>query len=365
MDIDKMDQEIMAQTLRFIQQETSSDADFNEQALALFKYQFTYNRPYQVYCRTKGKTPRIVKHWQDIPAVPINAFKEVTLSCTDAERASATFMTSGTTSGNKGKHYHPQLTVYNLSTLTHFKAAVMGATPSIPMGLLFPTPQALPNSSLAHYLALVSKEFGQQDTRYFINESGLLVDELIAELEVRVAANQPYALLGASFSFVHLFEALAARNQRFVLPKGSKLLDTGGYKNQSSALDTDTFYQQMTYYLGVEPSHCINMFGMTELSSQLYTQGSQTLPATITGPHWIRTRVVNPTTGEEVSEGEPGVLVQIDLANYNSVAAILTEDIGIKKDNGFLFLGRVQGAEAKGCSLALNEFMHSLTSANP
>lgn len=355
-----MEHDIIKKTLQFVQQPDSSEADFNQQALALFRYQFEYNLPYQSYCRAKGKTPRLVKTWKDIPAVPIDAFKQATLSCSDPEHAVAVFMTSGTTSGNRGKHYHPDLEVYNLSTLKYFKQRFMGTAAELVMGMLFPTAQALPNSSLAHYLSLIFKAFAAEGSDYFIDDAGLQIDRLIEELERRQAEDKPYALLGASFSFVHLFEALEKMGRKFSLPKGSKLLDTGGYKNQSAELDAESFYQKMHDYLGVERQHCINMFGMTELSTQLYNAGSQTLPSLITGPHWIKTRVVHPSTGDDMPEGEPGVLVQVDLANYNSVAAILTEDMGIKKDNGFIFLGRVQGAEAKGCSLALDEFINSV-----
>jgi hypothetical protein len=355
-----VEHEIIERTLRFVQKSDSSPIDFNAHALTLFRYQFEFNRPYQAYCRAQGKTPRLVKSWRDIPAVPIDAFKEVTLSCSDPDHAAAVFMTSGTTTGNRGKHYHPSLDVYDLSTLTYFKQRFMGDTEKLPMGILFPTPQALPNSSLAHYLSIIVNAYGTADSDYFIDDSGLQLERLLAELEKREADNQPYALLGASFSFVHLFAALEKLGRNFALPTGSKVLDTGGYKNQSAELDAETFYQKMHDYLGVERCSCINMFGMTELSTQLYNDGSATLPAVITGPHWLKTRVVHPATGEDMPEGEPGVLVQVDLANFNSVSAILTEDMGVKKDNGFIFLGRVQGAEAKGCSLALDEFIHSV-----
>lgn len=358
-----MGQDIIDKTFQFVRQPASSEAEFNEQALALFRYQFEFNRAYQAYCRARGKTPRLVKGWCDIPAVPIDAFKEVTLSCSDPEHAAAVFMTSGTTTGNRGKHYHPSLEVYDLSTLSYFKQRFMGDTEKLPMGILFPTPQALPNSSLAHYLSIIVNSYGAAGSDYFIDDAGLQVERLLVELEQREAGQQPYALLGASFSFVHLFAALEKLGRRFALPAGSKVLDTGGYKNQSAELDAETFYQNMHHYLGVERRNCINMFGMTELSTQLYNDGSETLPAVISGPHWLKTRVVHPATGEDMPEGEPGVLVQVDLANFNSVAAILTEDMGIKKDNGFIFLGRVQGAEAKGCSLALDEFIQSVQGA--
>lgn len=99
------------------------------------------------------------------------------------------------------------------------------------------------------------------------------------------------------------------------------------------------------------------MYGMTELSTQFYDSGNEIVPSVKTGPHWIRTRIVNPLSGEDVPKGERGVMVHCDLANLNSVTTILTEDLGIEKAEGFLLLGRVQGAEAKGCSIAIEEFI--------
>jgi hypothetical protein len=45
------------------------------------------------------------------------------------------------------------------------------------------------------------------------------------------------------------------------------------------------------------------------------------------------------------------------LANRNTVSAILTEDLGRAEGDGFELLGRVQGAEARGCSMAIDEFL--------
>ena len=62
---------------------------------------------------------------------------------------------------------------------------------------------------------------------------------------------------------------------------------------------------------------------------------------------------------EEVSEGEKGILIHYDLANYNSVAAILMEDIGEYKEKGFVLHGRTKGSLAKGCSLAMEDFLNA------
>lgn len=355
-----MQQQDVANNIQsFIDSGSHSEEDFNRNALQLFAYQYKYNLPYQNFCMQKGKTIRTVKSWKDIPAVPINAFKETSLTCIDSELAERTFMTSGTTKGVKGKHYHPNLEIWNLSMKTCFKQWFMKDAERIQMGILFPTEEEMPNSSLAHYLSLAMKEFGTEDSNYLLSENGILLDHLIQDLEQAERTGKPYALLGPSFSFVHLFEELEKQGRSFKLPTGSRILDTGGFKNQSREMDLDEFYNQLSTLLGIARKDCINMYGMTELSTQLYDHGNEQVPSIKFGPHWIKTRVIDPLTGEDVGLGERGVIVHCDLANFNSVTTVMTEDLGIQVDNGFLLLGRVQGTEAKGCSIAVEEFIRA------
>jgi hypothetical protein len=69
--------------------------------------------------------------------------------------------------------------------------------------------------------------------------------------------------------------------------------------------------------------------------------------------------VINPLTKSDVKMGDKGVLVHCDLAHFNVVSTILTEDSGVEVENGFLLLGRADGAEAKGCSMAVDEFLRA------
>jgi hypothetical protein len=141
--------------LGFIAQDACSDEQFDELALGLFAYQFANNEPYRRFCQGRGATPRTVRGWRDIPAMPINGFKELTLSCQAAAACERVFMTSGTTRGAvKGRHYHPTLAVYDSSMVRNFGRRFMQGRSTIRMGILFPDETAMPNSSLAHYLAL-------------------------------------------------------------------------------------------------------------------------------------------------------------------------------------------------------------------
>ena len=178
-----MNQAMVDTLLAFLAHDGCSDAEFDALALRLFAQQHADNAAYRRFCQLRGATPRTVRSWRDIPAVPISAFKEVTLSCAAADSAERVFMTSGTTRGDvKGRHYHPTLAVYDASMTRNFARRFMsrsdrhpraggdpgrpGGVQRLPMAILFPTEQELPNSSLAHYLALAVRHFGTEASRW-------------------------------------------------------------------------------------------------------------------------------------------------------------------------------------------------------
>jgi len=344
--------------LAFIAQDGCSDDAFDAMALRLFAHQHAHNEPFRRFCQGRGATPRQVRSWRDIPAVPINGFKDLTLSCVPPAGCQRVFMTSGTTRGEvKGRNWHPDLAVWNASFRGNFARRFMQGAPRIRMGILFPDEPAMPNSSLAHYLQYALQEFGAAGSAHYVGANGLDVAGVTEALSGAERSGEPFALLGASYSFVHLMDGLRSAGRSFRLPPGSRILDTGGYKKQSRDVDFDEFYDALAAAFGVPRERCINMYGMTELSSQFYDDGNAVVPSLKSGPHWIRSRLVDPLTGLQVAKGERGILVHCDLANYNSVTTILTEDVGVERDGGFLLLGRAQGAQAKGCSLAVEEFL--------
>ncbi len=356
-------QPLVDRLLAFVAQDGCSDAEFDDLAAALFEFQYRFNEPYRRFCQRRGAMPRRVSGWRQVPPVPISAFKDATLSCVPPADCERVFMTSGTSRGEvKGRNHHPTIAVWDRSMQRHFEQRFMQGSGRMPMLLLFPNEDRLPNSSLARYLSLAARCHGTPDSRSYIDPQGLDVGGLRAALDRAVAQAQPVALMGASFSFVHLLDALHEQGSRYALPEGSRILDTGGYKGQARDLPQDAFYDGLAATFGVPRSRCINMYGMTELSSQFYDAGNPTVPSVKHPPHWVRTRVLDPLTGYELPRGERGVLAHCDLANFNSAIAILTEDVGVAVDDGFLLLGRAEGAEAKGCSLAVQEFLQATRS---
>jgi hypothetical protein len=122
----------------------------------------------------------------------------------------------------------------------------------------------------------------------------------------------------------------------------------------------------------------IGEYGMTEMTSQFYDPSFRAAvlappvasheatghrddhePRCMVGPPWVRTRVVDPLTLAEVPPGEEGLLLHLDPAARSSTVALLTEDRGRMHAGGFELLGRMPGAEARGCSLALDELLQA------
>src|SRR5690606_35880757 len=104
-------------------------------------------------------------------------------------------------------------------------------------------------------------------------------------------------------------------------------------------------------------SHIVCEYGMSELSSQAYDSSIRNEKLKIKNervfhfPPWACVQVISPETGKEVGEGETGLVRIFDLANVYSILAIQTEDLGIRRGDGFELIGRAQLAEPRGCSL--------------
>jgi hypothetical protein len=339
------------------------DAAFGELALRLFAYQFAHNAPYRKYCERKGRTPDNVTRWQEVPAVPIGAFKETVLACEPPEQAVACFQSSGTTGDKKSQHFHPSLAVYDLSASSNWRGHLLPESHPMRLLVLSPPREEMPNSSLAHYLSLMVERYGAPGSGFLLRDGRLDVDAVITALRASEASGEPVALLGTSFAFVHIFDALSERGVRFTLPPGSRVMDTGGFKGRSREVSRTELFGMLRDAFGVPRDYCVNMYGLTEHSTQFldavlrnHVRGVAA-PRYKTVPPWARTRVLDPDNLDDVPPGEMGLLCHYDLANRASVLAVLTEDLGYALGDGFELVGRASGAEARGCSIAIDELL--------
>jgi len=352
---------------------------FNARALELFALQFSHNAAYRKISEVRCVTPCTVSHWSQIPAVPAAAFKELELTCLAPAQRMHVFHSSGTTERRPSRHFHnaESLAVYGASLWSWFLQQVLTdlrfTIYDLRLAILTPPPVQAPHSSLVHMFEVVRCQLGAPESSFVgrVAADGswtLDFEAALAQLTADSGLRTPdkgTLLLGTAFSFVHLLDFLGEKNLRFQLPPGSTVTETGGYKGRSRCLPKAELHALITERLGVPSSRIVCEYGMSELSSQAYgasdewrvASGATTSrhPSRATRhlqfPPWSRAQIVSPETGCEVAEGETGLIRVFDLANVFSVMAIQTEDLGIRRGDGFELIGRAEQAEPRGCSL--------------
>lgn len=330
--MDELAQEIRA----FIENGAHGESEFERLALALFARQHELCAPYRRLCLGQDASPENVRSWQDIPAVPAAAFKVFDLSCVPLAETAAVFHSSGTTGAQASKHYFDAdaLALYEISLRAGFDAALPTRPPLL--WAMMPTPAVSPNSSLSHMLRTLGADC-------FFWDNDTVLSASLSEL------TEPVTLFGTAFAFVQLFDGTS---QNWRLPAGSVVVETGGFKGRTREVPRDALYALFSARLGVPSAHCLSEYGMSEMASQFYGHGPDPEKR---GPQWVRTRTIDPETGRDTPPGTPGLLRHYDLANFNSVLALQTQDLGMLTPGGFILHGRAPSAEVRGCSLTVED----------
>lgn len=335
------------------------DARFETLALALFEHQFAHCAPYRRFCEARGRRPGEIAGWQEIPAVPTGAFKEVALCTFAPERATHVFRTSGTATARRGALYLDTLELYEASLLASFRRHLLpdlAPDERAALRVVAPSTREAADSSLSHMFDCSIEAFGAPGSGHWVRDGALDVARAFSELEALADDVHPPLLCGTAFGFVHLLEALDAEGRRFALPPSTRIMETGGFKGRSRSLPRDELYAWLEDRLGVPAERIVNQYGMCELGSQFY-DGQLAAPGRARGkvaPPWTRVRLLEPDGEREVGVGESGRIAIVDLANAGGVAAIETADLGRACDGGFEVLGREAGAEERGCSIAVD-----------
>jgi len=336
---------------------------FDAFACDLARHQAAHIEGFARLCRARGVDPATLARAEDIPPVPTDAFKLTRVATFDPAETAITFRTSGTTVGARGEHVMRDVGTYEAASLAFGRHWLARDLPErVPVVVLGPSPAEAPDSSLAHMCETFAKAFGAPASAaetYLIDGDGVLdlatFDERVA---IALAKNQPILVLGTSFAFVHFIDGLG--KDTFHLPRGSRVMQTGGYKGRSREVPAAVLRADLARAFGLDRRAIVAEYGMTELSSQFY---ERTLfePAAPLGvyaePPWTRVVPVDPDTLAPVADGCVGIAKILDLMNVDSAVAILTQDQVRRSGDGFELLGRAPGAVPRGCSIAIEELL--------
>lgn len=336
---------------------------FDALACDVARWQTARIAGYARLCRARGVDPAALARAEDIPAVPTDAFRVTRVATFDSEAAAVTFRTSGTTVGARGAHAMRDPSTYEAAAVAFGRRwLVRDIDRSIPVVVLGPSPEAAPDSSLGHMCAAFVRSFGEpapSAQTWLVAGDVLDVSAMDARIAVALGKDQPVLVLATSFALVHLLEAIG--DSTFELPRGSRVMQTGGFKGKSREVPAEQLRAELARVFGIDERSIIAEYGMTELSSQFYEQTlfTDAPHGVYAEPPWARVVPVHPETLEPVRDGEVGIAKIIDLMNVDSAVAVLTQDRVRRAPRGFELLGRQPGAPSRGCSIAIDELLGS------
>ncbi len=339
---------------------------FDRLACDLARFQARHVEGYARLCKARGVNLPAITRAGEAPAVPTDAFKMARVATFPEADARSVFRTSGTTVGARGTHAMRDVGTYDAAALAFGRVALArDLTPPVPVVVLGLSPDDAPDSSLGHMNALFARTLGTPATireTYFVDTEGIIdLDAFDGRVARALVARQPVLVLGTSFAFVHLLDALG--DDPFRLPRGSRVMQTGGYKGKSREVPADVLRRDLARAFHVPVTSIVAEYGMTELSSQFY-EWTLRDPSARHGqyvePPWARVVPVDPETLEPVADGEVGIARIEDLMNVDSAFAVLAADRVRRVDEaggGFELLGRAPGAPPRGCSIAIDELL--------
>lgn len=372
-------QKIRSDIRDFINEGYSDEGYFEKLLLDLALFQYTKNPIYRRYLDSVSD-PEKVGGWQQVPALPVSMFKEWDrigpVRSYSHHADEKVWYSSGTTGKDISKTFLANTKIYDDVIKVLWRKYNTGATEEHPLHTIKLIPDGItwPNSSLAHFFDVGEKaegtswDGGVQMATW--NRFALNFGRIVAILDHSLEDGIPIRLAGTSYAIVELFEFMEEKRLAFKLPEGSSIIDTGGYKGIVKDRTRKEFLTQANLLLNIDQRCCKNEYGMSELSSHFWSvwqfdnednlkTGSWKFEEWWEVPPWVRVRIVNPYTMEEDPDG---VVAFYDLANVWSVCALLTDDLGavriVDDRQWFRPLGRLQGADPKGCSIAAERAMN-------
>ncbi len=309
--------------------------DFEDVALAVFRYQAQHNELYAHFLDLLGVSTSKVSKIPQIPFLPIQFFKSHTLQ-TGKWNAAVTFSSSGTTGKTTSRHHIRKLLDYRINSINGFNS-FYGNVQDYAVFALLPSYLERSGSSLVYMADQFIKASKYPQSDFFLDNLGELAKEL-ADCERK---GIPSLLLGVSFALLDFAE-------QFPMPLSHTLLmETGGMKGRRKEMTREELHGVLKKAFQLSEIH--SEYGMTELLSQGYSKGNGLFYPIDSMQVYIRD-VTDPFT--QMPKGRVGGINIIDLANLDSCAFIATDDLGRGYEDGsFEVLGRLDNSDIRGCNL--------------
>jgi hypothetical protein len=316
---------------------TINERIFPDIALEVFRFQSVNNPVYAAFLRNLSVDASKVNSISEIPFLPISFFKSQTLKTGDWEPETF-FSSSGTTGSTTSKHAVQSLDFY----LDHAQKCFeyfFGPVSDYHFLALLPSYLEREGSSLVAMINHFIRQSKSSFSGFYLQNT----DQLLRDIDGLRHDSRKTIVWGVSFALLDLIE------KSDVDLSHGMVFETGGMKGRRKEITRADLHAQLGKRLHVD--HIYSEYGMTELLSQAYTQGTQRFAC----PPWMK------VIGREVTDpfskgllGETAGINVVDLANWSTISFIETEDLGkVYSDGTFEILGRIDNSDIRGCNLMI------------
>jgi len=336
-----------------------SNADFQNHALTLFRFQYEQNEVYRSFCDMLKINPKSITTLTQIPFLPISFFKTHQVK-TGNFVAEMEFWSSGTTGGEKGegrkekgrrhegtkarreeenvtsRHFIKDIGLYERAFLQSFEYFYGDPSDYCFLALL-PNYLVQKHSSLIYMMNRLISGSKYTESGFYLYNYDELYEKIITLKQKKIKT----VLFGVSFALLDF-----AYKFTFETPD-LMVFETGGMKGRRPELVKEELHQILCNAFGAKKIH--SEYGMCELLSQAYSNGENLFLT----PPWMKLLLRDEKDPLYCSETlSTGAINVIDFANIHSCAFIATDDLGKRTANGMIeILGRLDAAQIRGCNL--------------
>ncbi len=312
-----------------------NESDFNNIALKIFNFQYANNKVYRNYIEKLNTDISKIKHYTQIPFLPIDFFKTHKIISSD-KKIQTVFRSSGTSGTTRSEHHIADLNIYEKSFTETFRM-FYGNPKDYVFSALLPSYSEQGSSSLIYMVEKLMQISGKPDNRFYLYNH----KELANRLSESEKNKQKAILFGVSYALIDFFE------QYKIKLKHTTIIETGGMKGRKKEIVREELHKILKNATSLKHIH--SEYGMTELLSQAYAKKQNRYFA----PAWMKILIRDTNDPFDLlSQGKSGGINIIDLANIYSCSFIETKDLGkLHSDNSFEVLGRFDNSDVRGCNL--------------
>lgn len=324
---------------------------------SLTEFHAEHCREYSDILSAIGFDIKDVKHYSQLPFLPVSLFKTEELRSISKENVFKTMTSSGTTGQAVSRIYlDKETSLHQQKVLVKIVSSFL-EKPRLPM-LIIDCPSVIKNRLMfsARGARILGFSIFGKDTTYALDDD-MKLDEQAVNAFLERHKGEQILLFGFTFMvWQHFYHRLLELPYRLDL-SNAVLIHGGGWKKLTSqAVSHDDFRNRLNEACGISRVH--DYYGMVEQTGCIYVECEcGHLHASIFSD--VITR--RPEDFSECDFGEKGIVqVVSSIAGSYPGHSLITEDEGVilgeddcpcgRKGKYFKIIGRLKNAEIRGCS---------------